>query len=368
MKIINRVQIFSLAFFVCFIAPYAPLNAAAGSKNKAKRLKIDTSSSLEITSEEISFENLAALLQSPVVDSEDFVKKLENFLSISGNNLEMKPELGAILLNCAVIYGHEDLTELLLDKKAHIETQDKDGWNSLHYAAYQGYTDVATLLLDKKAHIEAKTHDFGWTPFFIAALAGNTDLIKLFIKYGAHKDSESIRGNTALSAILSNAIKGKQPQKEIFSLLLQAGADCNFYGKKEHTLLNLALDERGPDDYGRSGESELAVTKELLEEGANPEFQEEYTHGIGMVNIFCDSKEVARRRGDFEVVKLIEAEIERRATEPKASVQLSSMANMVYEECILDEQKILGERGLAEIIARYGQSSRNARLERYEKP
>ena len=334
MKIINRVQIFSLAFFVCCIAPCASLNAAAESERKAKRFKIDTSSSLEIAPEEIKIEDLALLLQSPFVDSEDFVKKLENFLSISGNNLEMGTEFGATLL---------------------------------HYAADNGHINIATLLLDKKAHIEAKTHDFGWTPFLIAAFHGNRDLIKLLIKYGAYKDSESTAGNTGLSAILSDAAKGKQPQKETFSLLLQAGADCNFYKKKEHTLLNLALCQRECNALGSSGESELSLIKELLEKGVNPELLENFMT-IHAVPLTLDSRQLARQRGDFEVVELIEAEMERRATEPKASVQLGSMVNMVYEECILDEQKILGERGLAEIIARYGQSSRNARLETYEKP
>ena len=333
MKKINRVKIFSLAFFVWCIAPCALLNAAAASESKAKRLKIDTSSSLEITSEEISFENLTALLQSSVVDSEDFVKKLENFLSISGNNLEMETEFGATLL---------------------------------HYAADNGHINIATLLLDKKAHIEAKTHNFGWTPFFIAALHGNRDLIKLLIKYGAYKDSESTAGNTGLSAILSDTVKGKQYAKEMFSLLLQAGADCNFYKKKEHTLLNLALSQRGIDTFWRSGESQVAVIKELLEEGANPELLENFMT-IDAVPLTVNSKQLAHRRGNFEALELIETEMARRATEPKASVQLGAMGNMVYEECILDEQKILGERGLAEIIARSGQSSRNSRLEKDEK-
>ena len=366
MKTISIVQIFSLAFFVCCIAPCASLNAAAASERKAKRFKIDTSSSLKIASEEIRIEDLAILLQSPFVDSEDFVKKLDNFLSISSNNLEMGTEFGTTLLHYAADNGHINIATLLLDKKAHIEAQTENNWTSLHVAAYKGHAEVVSFLLDNKAHIEAQNED-GQTPLFLAINNGCVDIVKLLIRHRAYTDSESKTGNTALSAILSNAIKGKSKEKEIFSLLLQAGADCNFYAKKKEVLLNLVICQRMHDTLGCSGESELEVIKELLQEGVNPELLEKFMT-IDAVPLSLDSRQLALHRGDFEVVELIEAEMERRATEPKASVQLGSMVNMVYEECILDEQKILGERGLAEIIARYGQSSRNARLETYEKP
>ena len=366
MKTISIVQIFSLAFFVCCIAPCASLNAAAASENKAKRLKIDTSSSLAIASEEIRIEDLRALLQSPVVDSEDFVKKLENFLSISGNNLEMKTEFGDVnLLHTASARGHRAIVQLLLDRKADIKAQYETGWNSLHCAVHQGHTDVATLLLEKGADKDCENLD-GETPLSVAAARGHIDLVKLLIRYGADKDRRRKDGLNTLFEILLRTDYANRSQKEVFSFLLQAGLDCNFYGEK--TMLNLLIDY---SDYyvftANSGESQRALFKELLSEGANPKLLGKCILDSTEPAVMWDSIKLVKLNGEPKINKALKDEMEKRAIEPKASVQLGSMVNMVYEECILHEQKILGERGLAEIIARYGQSSRNARLEKDEK-
>jgi len=51
-----------------------------------------------------------------------------------------------------VIYGHEDIAELLLANKADINAKDKTGWTPLHAALSQGQQDMADLLRQHGGH------------------------------------------------------------------------------------------------------------------------------------------------------------------------------------------------------------------------
>ena len=53
----------------------------------------------------------------------------------------------------------EDIVELLIEYKADLDIQDKDGWSALMYASSRGNEDVAKALVDAGARIDLKNID-----------------------------------------------------------------------------------------------------------------------------------------------------------------------------------------------------------------
>ena len=64
-----------------------------------------------------------------------------------------------------------DVVKLLLNTKANVEAEDKDGGTPLSCAAKNGHVDVVKLLLNAKANVEAEDKD-GGTPLSCAAENG----------------------------------------------------------------------------------------------------------------------------------------------------------------------------------------------------
>ena len=86
-------------------------------------------------------------------------------------------------LHWAALYGHKDMTELLLMKQAEINAADNTGRTPLFCAVSKGHIDVADLLLSRGADVNARPN--GETPLDLAAMNGNSDLVELLRQHGA---------------------------------------------------------------------------------------------------------------------------------------------------------------------------------------
>lgn len=76
---------------------------------------------------------------------------LKRGAQVSASNLREIPPL-----QCAILGGHWDITDLLLREKADLEQTDNVGRTALIVAAMEGHLGILELLISREASLEAK--------------------------------------------------------------------------------------------------------------------------------------------------------------------------------------------------------------------
>jgi ankyrin repeat domain-containing protein 17 len=125
----------------------------------------------------------------------------------------------ALTLACAG--GHEELVELLLNRKANIEHRDKKGFTPLILAATAGHEKVVEILINAGADLEAQSERTKDTPLSLACSGGRYEVVELLLKYGANKEHRNVSDYTPLSLAASGGYVN------IIKLLLTHGAEIN---------------------------------------------------------------------------------------------------------------------------------------------
>jgi hypothetical protein len=106
-------------------------------------------------------------------------------LVAKGANINYSNKRGHTALILAVMGGHKDIVELLLEEQADTEMQCKKMQHTaLFYAATEGHTDILTVLLDAGGDKE-KRNKVGMTVLATAALMGSTDMVKVLLSRGS---------------------------------------------------------------------------------------------------------------------------------------------------------------------------------------
>jgi len=157
--------------------------------------------------------------------------------------------------------------QLLLEKGAKVEPQDKQGRSALLLASVEGKIDAANLLLDQKADPNQKDNN-GAAPLLSATTYGKTEVVKALLKKGATVDLADSAGNTALmTAAEGNAyIPNNAP---LVQLLLDAGAKVDLQDARGRTALFRAAAE-GKEDAIRLLLDHKADVNQKPTDGATP--------------------------------------------------------------------------------------------------
>jgi len=124
-------------------------------------------------------------------------------------------------LTPAMLAGSLELFELLLDKGASPTAKDAEGLFVLHHAAGSEEPDAVAmvrLLLDRKAPVDAQDKD-GSTPLRIAAFIGNKGVVRTLLEAGANPN---LAEKTGLTPLMYASAAGRV---EVVKLLLARGAD-----------------------------------------------------------------------------------------------------------------------------------------------
>jgi ankyrin repeat protein len=116
-------------------------------------------------------------------------------LSCGANSTVRDEEYGLTPLHVAAIWGHVEVSRLLLQYKADIHAHDKEGQTSLHGAALHSEVNVARLLLEHGADVNARDNR-RITPLHLASENGNLDVARLLVEHGANIDAEDNVGRT----------------------------------------------------------------------------------------------------------------------------------------------------------------------------
>jgi hypothetical protein len=106
-------------------------------------------------------------------------------LVAKGANINYSNKRGHTALILAVMGGHKDIVEFLLEEQADTEMQCKKMQHTaLFYAATEGHTDILSVLLDAGGDKE-KRNKVGMTVLATAALMGSTGMVKELLSRGS---------------------------------------------------------------------------------------------------------------------------------------------------------------------------------------
>ncbi len=145
------------------------------------------------------------------------------------------------LLNFAIKRNYKELVWFLL--KLYVDSKELDVAENPHFlneAVMRGYKDISTLLLDHGAAINSLTEE-GNTALHNAK---TSDLVTLLVRKGAYLDAKGKRGYTPLFALIYAFRLDKEGRKLLFdaiSALIDEGADMNQPDEKNWYPLHLAV-------------------------------------------------------------------------------------------------------------------------------
>ncbi len=195
--------------------------------------------------------NKMTLLHRAVLDGHyEIAEKLVNF----GANVAVQNIYGETPLHSAAKLGRIKMIELLLNKHNTVNLPDKNGWTALHFAVKSNYIEVVSLLLIRGADPNAiDTND--QTPLHIALTHAKDQIILLLIQHGARVDLKDESGQTPKDLAIQygryeplNAFFYESPKEELVD--------------RPDLLDGLSLNESLESETDESSESEREASVE----------------------------------------------------------------------------------------------------------
>jgi ankyrin repeat protein len=176
-----------------------------------------------------------------------------------GADVNQRARRQASPLLLASMRGHLKMVQLLVEKGAEVRFGDDYGSddNALYHAVDRGHYDVARYLLEKGADVHQREGFRGFTPLHAAAVDGNSDLVKLLLKYKAGDSGIPTEDwNEQIPCPVGLAAEGRH--QEVLRILVQHEVDIDCCGEDELTALQIA-----------STEGDFEMVRFLLEHGAD---------------------------------------------------------------------------------------------------
>lgn len=185
---------------------------------------------------------LFALLLLPIVAAAGVYEDMEEAL-ISGDtawaiklinrgmDVNSVDAAGNTLLMQTVNRDNQEFFDYLLQRRARINTRNRNGETALSLAAYRGKLHFVQRLVDSGADVNL----YGWPPLIYAAFNGHTAVAEYLLKKGAEVNATTENGSTAL------LFAARFGHIEVVELLLLNKADPNIANERGATAIDWAL-------------------------------------------------------------------------------------------------------------------------------
>jgi len=138
---------------------------------------------------------------------------------------------GNTLLMQTVNRDNQEFFDYLLQRRARINTRNRNGETALSLAAYRGKLYFVQRLVDSGADVNL----YGWPPLIYAAFNGHTAVAEYLLKKGAEVNGTTENGSTAL------LFAARFGHIEVVELLLLNKADPNIANERGATAIDWAL-------------------------------------------------------------------------------------------------------------------------------
>ena len=184
----------------------------------------------------------------------DVVKVLavsRRYINSRSFNNELTP------LHLASCQGHLATAQFLVEHRAKVAAQDKDGLTPLHLASERGHLDLARLLIKHGAGVKAQARH-GPAPLHLASKRGHLDLVRLLVEHGANVAAQDQCGSTPLHLASFNG------HLDLARFLVEHGANAAAQDHSRSTPLH---------DASFNGHHNLA--RFLVEQGVNAAAQDQ---------------------------------------------------------------------------------------------
>ncbi|XP_055848446.1 serine/threonine-protein phosphatase 6 regulatory ankyrin repeat subunit A-like [Episyrphus balteatus] len=237
---------------------------------------------LESHEEECTEEIVKLKLQNVSINHGD-VQNVRNLINRHG--LHNSVAHGYILLLKSIKLKNNEITELLLNEGSRVNRKRNKRIPSntpLHLAIENGNLKITEMLLDKGADIDADNKN-GYSPLILAIFKNNEEIIDLLIRKKANLNYTCLKGLSALHATMDFSLC------HLTQKLLQNGAYIN--------IISTNSSDRGftPLHYATFN-GNIAIIKVLLKYGADVDVKEE--NGFTPLHIAC-------AKGNVEIIELL---------------------------------------------------------------
>ena len=169
-----------------------------------------------------------------------------------GMDVNTVDRAGNTLLIQAMRSDVPELVDYLLQRRARVNTRNRNGETALSIAAYTGKLQQVKRLVEAGAEVNF----YGWTPLAYGAYNGHLEIVDYLLKHGAEINAKTQNGSTALF------FAARFGHLEVVKLLLKNKADPTVANENGETAVDWALKSDNTDIEallrdagGRSGKS-----------------------------------------------------------------------------------------------------------------
>jgi len=192
-----------------------------------------------------AFEDLEeAMIRSNAADAISLIKR--------GVDVNTVDKTGNSLLTQAIRRDIPELFDYLIQRRARLNTRNRNGETALSIAAYTGKLNYVQRLVEAGAEVNS----YGWPPLSYAAFNGHLEIVDYLLKHGAEINAKTENGSTALF------FAARYGHMEVVKLLLKSNADPGIANENDETAVDWALKSSNTDIEdilraagGRSGKS-----------------------------------------------------------------------------------------------------------------
>lgn len=192
------------------------------------------------------FQEKEEYLENPIIEEKDKINSAlitETLLKNGATNLiDSKDKNGYNPVATSSIYGFNDTVKKLVEYKANINIQDKNGLTPLIYAIEQDNKELANFLIENGADLNMAEKEYDRTPIFFSIENKNTNITEILISKGANVNAVDKNGVTPLNI----AIK-EDGNIDIIKLLVKNKADLNILTEEGDSLIEYAINKNDTD-------------------------------------------------------------------------------------------------------------------------